>query len=143
LIYFAQTPTGSVKIGCTDNIEARLQALESHYGQPLALLATMPGDCAIEAEIHERFAHLRFGNTEQFRPAADLLEFIGKPLLVNPDPDAVEVVKPRSVKGIRLDLSPADHKRVARAARERGLTMSSYARQALLERLKADEGGLK
>jgi hypothetical protein len=47
----------------------------------------------------------------------------------------------RAVKGVRLDLSPADHKRLERAAKERGLTMASYARMALFERLKADEGG--
>jgi hypothetical protein len=46
----------------------------------------------------------------------------------------------RNVKGVRLDLSPADHKRLERASKERGLTMASYARMALFERLKADEG---
>jgi len=46
----------------------------------------------------------------------------------------------RLVKGVRLDLSPANHKRLERCARERGLTMASYARMALLERLKTDEG---
>jgi hypothetical protein len=45
------------------------------------------------------------------------------------------------VKGVRLDLSPADHKRLERIARERGLTMASYARMVLLERLKADDKG--
>jgi hypothetical protein len=49
----------------------------------------------------------------------------------------------RAVKGVRLDLSPADHKRLEKTARERGLTMASYARMALFERLKADEGGGK
>jgi hypothetical protein len=49
----------------------------------------------------------------------------------------------RLVKGIRLDLLPTDHKRLERAATERGLTMASYARMAVLERLKADEGGGK
>jgi hypothetical protein len=33
---------------------------------------------------------LRLGRTEQFRPGADLLEFIGRPLLVGVNPDAVE-----------------------------------------------------
>jgi hypothetical protein len=44
------------------------------------------------------------------------------------------------VKGVRLDLNPADHERLERVSRERGVTMSSYARMVLLERLKADEG---
>jgi hypothetical protein len=45
----------------------------------------------------------------------------------------------RLVKGVRLDLSPADHERLERVARERGLTMSSYVRMKLLESIKADE----
>jgi hypothetical protein len=45
----------------------------------------------------------------------------------------------RLVKGVRLDLSPGDHGRLERVARERGLTMSSYARMRLLECIKADE----
>ncbi len=49
----------------------------------------------------------------------------------------------RQVKGVRLDLSPADHKRLERLSKERGLTMASYARMALFERLKADEGSGK
>jgi hypothetical protein len=46
----------------------------------------------------------------------------------------------RLVKGIRLDLAPSDHERLERVSRERGLSMSSYARMVLLERLKTDEG---
>jgi hypothetical protein len=52
----------------------------------------------------------------------------------------------RLVKGVRLDLSPSDHKRLERRARERGLTMASYARMAVLDRLRqeeATEGGAK
>jgi uncharacterized protein YbaP (TraB family) len=45
----------------------------------------------------------------------------------------------RTVKGVRLDLSPEDHKRLERTAKQLGLTMASYARMALFERLKADE----
>jgi hypothetical protein len=47
----------------------------------------------------------------------------------------------RAVKGVRLDLSPADHRRLSKLAKERGLTMASYARMALFERMKDDEGG--
>jgi hypothetical protein len=52
------------------------------------------------------------------------------------------VQEPKAVKAIpvRLDLPPADHERLERCARERGLSKSSYARQAVLERIKADEG---
>jgi hypothetical protein len=51
--------------------------------------------------------------------------------------------KEKVAKGVRLDLTPADHKRLNKLARERGLTMSSYARMALFERMKDDEGGSK
>ena len=44
MIYFAQLPGGSVKIGVTEDREARLDRLRAHYGAELALLATMPGD---------------------------------------------------------------------------------------------------
>ncbi|MGP0068718.1 MAG: hypothetical protein ACLQGP_34595 [Isosphaeraceae bacterium] len=47
------------------------------------------------------------------------------------------------VKGVRLDLSEGDHERLERCSRELGLTMASYARMAVLERLKADEAGGK
>jgi hypothetical protein len=49
------------------------------------------------------------------------------------------VQEQRLVKGVRLDLSPADHKRLERRARERGLTMASYARMAVLDRLRHEE----
>jgi hypothetical protein len=44
------------------------------------------------------------------------------------------------VRPVRLDLSEGDHDRLERLARERGLNKASYARQAALERMKADEG---
>jgi hypothetical protein len=45
----------------------------------------------------------------------------------------------RLVKGVRLDLSSADHKRLEDNSKKLGLTMASYARMAVLERLKSDE----
>ena len=50
---------------------------------------------------------------------------------------------PTLVKGVRLDLSEADHVRLEQRSRQLGLTMASYARMAVLERLKADESGGK
>ncbi len=46
----------------------------------------------------------------------------------------------KSARPVRLDLSETDHERLERCARERGLNKASYARQAVLERIKADEG---
>ena len=46
---------------------------------------------------------------------------------------------PASSKAVRLDLSAGDHKRLERCADALGLSMASYARMALLERMRADE----
>jgi hypothetical protein len=91
MIYFVQPLDGGpVKIGYSDDVAGRVKSLEHHYGQPLSLLATMDGGREQEKQIHARFAHLRFGRTEQFRPAPDLMAFIGRPLLVSANPDSVE-----------------------------------------------------
>lgn len=83
-VYFAQPVGGGpIKIGHASVVHARIAQLEEHYCQPLALLATMPGGRAEEKEIHQRFHHLRFGQTEQFRPDTDLIAFIRRPLFAN------------------------------------------------------------
>jgi hypothetical protein len=46
----------------------------------------------------------------------------------------------RTVGPLRLEVSNADRKRLAKAAKEKGLNKASYARMAALERLRADEG---
>jgi hypothetical protein len=100
MIYFLQSVDGGpIKIGCTVNVERRVSELEAMYGQPLAVLHTMPGGRKEEAAIHARFDHLRFRgkkqgcDPEQFRPTAELLAFIGRPLLVTANPDSVEFME--------------------------------------------------
>lgn len=44
---------------------------------------------------------------------------------------------------VRLDLAPADHERAMKLAKERGLSLSSYARMSLFKLMKEDEGGVK
>jgi hypothetical protein len=96
VIYFMQPADGgAIKIGHSPDVDRRREQLEAHYGRPLVLLATMRGGRAEEASIHRRFSHLRLGRKEQFRPAAELMAFIGRPLLVDANPEAVEAVKPR------------------------------------------------
>jgi hypothetical protein len=46
----------------------------------------------------------------------------------------------RTGRPVRLDLSETDHERLERIAPERGLNEAWFARMAVLERLKADEG---
>ena len=45
----------------------------------------------------------------------------------------------KETKPIRLDLVLADHERIERSAKRFGLSKSAYVRQALFERLEADE----
>lgn len=87
MIYFVQPIDGGpVKIGYSANVPVRVRQLELHYNCPLAVLAVIDGDLEDEAELHERFGHLRFGRTEQFQPAVDLMAFIGKPLFASAVP---------------------------------------------------------
>lgn len=51
--------------------------------------------------------------------------------------DAVQDEK--AAKPVRLDLSAADHVRLEVQAKALGLNKASYARMAVLERIKADE----
>ncbi len=51
------------------------------------------------------------------------------------------VAEERVIKPIRLDLTERDHARLVQCAEERGLSNAAYSRQAVLERIKADEGG--
>ncbi len=82
MVYFVQAIEGGpIKIGTTANLDVRLKTLESIYGRPLAVLAIMEGGHDVEREIHARFNAHRFGRTEQFRPASELMAFIGRPLL--------------------------------------------------------------
>jgi hypothetical protein len=46
----------------------------------------------------------------------------------------------RSRRPVRLELTASDHARLERCAAERGLSNASYARMAVLERIKVDEG---
>jgi hypothetical protein len=139
MIYFARLPSGSIKIECTDDVDQRMQSLKFQYGSGLAILHTMPGGQEAEHELHERFAHLRFGRSEQFRAGLDLLEFIGKSLLVNAAPEAVERLEPKKVP-IRMDLKPEDHKEMERQAGMRDITISSLARMIIVEWLRDHKG---
>jgi hypothetical protein len=48
-----------------------------------------------------------------------------------------------ALKAVRLQLLESDHERLEKCARRRGLNLASYARQAVLEKIRADEGGSK
>jgi hypothetical protein len=93
MIYFLQPfDGGPIKIGFSTDVARRRCELEKVYRCRLNLLATREGDEAEERSIHERFDHLRLGRTEQFSPGPDLIAFLGLPLLVGANPDAVEPI---------------------------------------------------
>jgi hypothetical protein len=58
-------------------------------------------------------------------------------------PKVNAVQEKRVVKPVRLELSEADHERLETVAEVKGLNKASYARMAVLERIKADEAGAK
>jgi hypothetical protein len=126
MIYFVQcTDGGPIKIGYSVDVEARVRKLEAYYGRPLSLLAAMPGDLGTEAEIHEQFAHLRLGRTEQFRPAAELLEFVGRMDRIAVNPDAVEVMSPQFVD-IQLRVDLETHEKIKSLADQEGSSVPAY-----------------
>jgi hypothetical protein len=134
MIYFAQTPTGSIKIGKADDVDQRLYKLGRDFGGPLSLIHTMPGGLTEERKIHSRFKHLRFRGTEQFRPAPELMEFIGKPLLVGANPEAIEAAS--NAKSLLLSLPLDIHQLFRVEAAKEGLSMAAVARRLVEDYLK-------
>jgi len=67
----------------------------------------------------------------EFRPGAELLEFIGKPLLVSPNPEAVEVyVGPAGhLKLVRLEIPPDYHRDSRVIAAKQETTMAILVRK--------------
>ncbi len=136
MIYFMQAIEGGpVKIGHSKDVDARRAQLEAHYRKPLALLGTRKGGRLEEREIHQRFAHLRFGKTEQFRPAADLMEFIGRPLLVGANPETVEAMKPEYAS-VMIDAKVA--RMAKKAATLLGKTLTAYLTEVIGEAVERD-----
>lgn len=82
-VYFARRADGAIKIGFSVSPHTRLAGLA--LAPKPVLLATLCAprgahviafDRAKELELHYRFAHLRIGHSEWFRPGADLIEFV-------------------------------------------------------------------
>lgn len=78
IVYFLQNPaTNEIKIGVTINLPRRKAEIERDEMTALNLLATMPGDWALEQQIHFRFDSFRI-RREWFSPAPPILEFISQ-----------------------------------------------------------------
>jgi hypothetical protein len=95
----------------------------------------MPGGRAEERALHERFAGHRIGRTEQFRPAPDLMEFIGWPLLIGANPDASLALLIKATCGVAVAIkgSPEWKEWVERLANHCRCDVSALVDQALTE----------
>ncbi len=143
MIYATQATTGGpVKIGYSDNVPARIRQLERHYDRRLLLLATLPGSEVEERAIHDRFAHLRLGYTEQFRPAADLMVFLGLPIPPDPSPEAMKPMSGRSAsrgtRGTSIRIPAATWALVRQAAFKSGRSPKAWANQIVREHAEAE-----
>ena len=114
------TDGGPVEIGCSVDVDRRREQLEATYGKPLALLHSMPGGRDEERAIHRRFARHRLGRTERFRPATELMEFIGRPLLACANPDAVAAMPGPVAYPVRIELDEENKRLLNRVAEHPG-----------------------
>lgn len=62
-VYYVREMAGTIKIGYTINVRARLTGLRVPVEN---VLATEPGGRELEAKRHEQFKHLRIGRRESF-----------------------------------------------------------------------------
>lgn len=77
-VYFIQAGDGGpIKIGVGNDPVGRLANLQTGHHELLTLLATVPGDAEVEAELHEAFARHRLRG-EWFDPAPAILAFIAE-----------------------------------------------------------------
>lgn len=75
VVYFVASDDGKVKIGTSSNMEKRMADLQTSSAARLTLLLTIPGDTALEADLHRRFKHLREAG-EWFTKTAELQHFV-------------------------------------------------------------------
>lgn len=77
--FFNCQGANAIKIGRSDDPEARMRACQTGCPLQLTLLGSIPGDLATERTLHSRFESLRIQG-EWFRSAPELLDFIGEAL---------------------------------------------------------------
>ena len=76
VVYFVQKESGgSIKIGFSADLPARMESLQVSSDERLVVLAALRGSMELEHELHEKYAHLRLQG-EWFIPADDLVKFI-------------------------------------------------------------------
>lgn len=80
--FFSCAEAKAIKIGHSDDPEARLRACQTGCPLPLTLLGSIPGGVRKERELHGLFSGLRI-HGEWFRSEPELLEFIGNALALS------------------------------------------------------------
>lgn len=80
VVYFIQAGQhGPIKIGVASNVRKRLAALQTGHHTSLRIIGTVPGDAALERELHQRFAAHRIrGEWFKAACATEVREFCGK-----------------------------------------------------------------
>lgn len=75
-VYFLQcSATKLIKIGVTNNLDARIKTLQRFSPGKLVLLASLPGTKGREARLHALFKHART-HGEWFSPVPEILDYI-------------------------------------------------------------------
>lgn len=104
-VYFIADGIGHVKIGIASDVQARFTALQSANPHELSILASMPGNGALERSLHRRFSahHVR---GEWFRLTSEIEEYIAnippKRSQSKSTPDYVRIQQELSRKQARL-----------------------------------------
>ncbi len=136
MIYFMQSVDGGpIKIGSSEDVDRRRRQLEMDYGRHLIVLSVIPGDRRTEILIHEKFAHLRFERTEQFRPGADLLDYIGRNRTIEPEKPVTKPLPSRKPDHIKVKLGRRLAARAKYTAFTKGIGFESYVESILLPRV--------
>ena len=77
MIYFIQPVDGGpIKIGFAKDIADRVKHLETETGKHMVVLASISGGKSEVQKLHQQFAYLRYGRTENFRPTPELMSVI-------------------------------------------------------------------
>jgi len=77
VVYFVEAGAGGdIKIGTTRDLRSRLRTLQATNSCKLTVLATVPGDRAVENEIHRMFFEER-KHYEWFKRTRRLMDLIG------------------------------------------------------------------
>jgi hypothetical protein len=76
-VYFIQAESGPIKIGMARSPVSRLRVLQTAHFDTLVILATVPGNEAIERRLHGMFRedHIR---GEWFRASEVLMQYIAE-----------------------------------------------------------------